>query len=356
MVRRLVRTPGFFLDIGSGPPQKTNNTYMLERIGWSGIMMDRKIEMIEETKLCRKATAFCMDCAQGRNEWLQCRIAKRNEKWLLSMDMIENKPKPISMVSLPNTRKPTMLIGLPNSGTDWLADNISANNQELKYYREYFNPISNYLCPMKVATMFGCELSSKSLNIAKIRPWEEYNFLLNETWRLSEFNFTKENYSAFHMPNHCKVFRCFVLYRELKYCMPCLSKNAYRRTACKTWYDAIYFSLISNKNSLDPEIIPFVEYAQSNADTLEKQQVSAHLISYYKVLKEARIHQIPVLDYNVLTSSDRESIVSHLVQISWLGNIESLTDRIIETRITREDASSFLKCDDYIESLTELMK
>ena len=70
MVRRLVRTPGFFLDIGSGPPQKTNNTYMLERIGWSGIMMDQKIEMIEEAKLCRKATAFCMDCAQGRNEWL----------------------------------------------------------------------------------------------------------------------------------------------------------------------------------------------------------------------------------------------------------------------------------------------
>lgn len=60
-VTNLIKTGGYFLDIGAGNPVKGNNTYLLELLGWKGILIDNDASSINQCKEMRVNPSFCAD-------------------------------------------------------------------------------------------------------------------------------------------------------------------------------------------------------------------------------------------------------------------------------------------------------
>lgn len=83
-VSTLLKTPGFYLDIGSAEPTDGNNSYLLEIKGWSGISLDQN--------------NFCNEFSYLRkNKFVACDVSSLN--WVEFLE--ENKvPKIIDYISL----------------------------------------------------------------------------------------------------------------------------------------------------------------------------------------------------------------------------------------------------------------
>lgn len=56
--RILANSPGFYLDIGSGHPIFTSNTYLFYKLGWSGIAVDPNSALVDEWKKHRTRDTF----------------------------------------------------------------------------------------------------------------------------------------------------------------------------------------------------------------------------------------------------------------------------------------------------------
>ena len=57
----LVGRTGTFLDLGCWRPRHNNNTYMLESLGWNGLLFDRDHEAIQMCNKIRQSPSFCID-------------------------------------------------------------------------------------------------------------------------------------------------------------------------------------------------------------------------------------------------------------------------------------------------------
>lgn len=69
------RLDGTFLDVGCGHPCIINNTYALEQLGWTGLLVDNSEEAIVECKLARRnpairANAVSMDWNAALHKYL----------------------------------------------------------------------------------------------------------------------------------------------------------------------------------------------------------------------------------------------------------------------------------------------
>jgi len=255
-------------------------------------------------------------------------------------------------------KKPFMLLGLPNTGTDWFVSQICDSNKNLLYYREFFNPITNDLYSEEISEFFGCELSTTARNIAKRILPEEYKKIITNTWKKTNFNFTKENYSAFQIENHQEVFDCFVLYRDIKNSLPSQGENSDRKAAVINWYDSIYFSLIENQNDLESDVLEILKFAKKKANNINKKIISAHIICYYKMLKDAKKYKIPVINYSILIEKEKKEVMNHLDEMMvWkIGNTEWISDNILKTRKKRKDNFSDLGCDEYLKEIENIIQ
>lgn len=247
--------------------------------------------------------------------------------------------------------RPAMLLGLPNSGTDWFVDQICKTHESFRYFREFFNPITNEQHGESLAIAFGCEYPSTVPNIAKKCDWQTYSNILDATWRRCKYNFTKENYSAFQIENHCRVFDCFFLNRELEYCLPSIA----RRTYVKNWYDAMWHSLILNLHSLDEDLQRAMQFAIENADTFNKRHSTAHILYSHKTKKAAITHHIPVIEYDILADKKEADVAEHLKRFSRLNRVEALAKSIVESRKERHSYFGQLNCTDYVAELRKLV-
>jgi hypothetical protein len=71
MVLTLLGRKGFFLDVGCGPPEHTNNTFTLEQCGWTGILLDYDQDYVMQCRRKRRSSIFRVDCGNyTRQEWL----------------------------------------------------------------------------------------------------------------------------------------------------------------------------------------------------------------------------------------------------------------------------------------------
>lgn len=78
---------GLFLDIGCGKPVKGNNTYALERLGWSGLLFDWEEDPASFLK--RKATYFKVDVTSSEFVDILSRESPRDVDYI-SLDVEES--------------------------------------------------------------------------------------------------------------------------------------------------------------------------------------------------------------------------------------------------------------------------
>lgn len=72
LIKTQLRPVGAFLDIGSGHPVKNNNTIALERLGWSGLLVDISEHAGQINHSLRKSPFICGDASN--TNWEELRI------------------------------------------------------------------------------------------------------------------------------------------------------------------------------------------------------------------------------------------------------------------------------------------
>jgi hypothetical protein len=239
-----------------------------------------------------------------------------------------------------------MMLALPNTGTDWLADLWLRQGPGLRYYREFFNPICNPKYEDVLNRAFGCEMADNYALLA--RPGCPCDEVYAQTWAREDYNFTKENYSAFKVGAFADKFRCFVLYRKAEASLPG------GRLPVKTWFDAMYASLAVNRAALEPDVRLLFGHAAVAADTINKRQVAAFVIYYYQLLKEARRRRLPVLDYDVLMSRSAAELVPYLRGLPGVVDPERLAQDVCATRRPAAKDFAALRAGALYERLTDL--
>lgn len=117
-----------------------------------------------------------------------------------------------------------MLFSTPNSGSDWFAAALLAGNPNQKYFREFFNPITNDKYIDALLPGFGCEFISSYKNIARL-DHKLCEQIYEETWGRENFDFTKENYSVFKIPFFIEKFRGIAITRQIENSFPARRRN-----------------------------------------------------------------------------------------------------------------------------------
>jgi hypothetical protein len=263
-----------------------------------------------------------------------------------------SETRPRQAESLPGVRpqqkRPIVLLGLPNTGTDWVVDLLLRQNPHLRYFREFFNPICNPTYENDLNCAFGSEMVDNYALIAKTHC--PYDAVYQRTWAKENYNFTKENFSAFKLAWFLGKFDCFVLYRRAELTLPG------SRLQVKTWYDAMYCSLLRNRWTLEPDVRALVDFAVAEADTIAKRQVAAFVIYYYKLLKDARRRHVPILNFNLLMQGSYEELLPPLCGLPAVADAEKLAyDICQERRLSSKDFAA-LQAEDFFARLTELAR
>lgn len=248
--------------------------------------------------------------------------------------------------------RPNMVLSLPNTGTDWLFNSICSVS-EIKYSREFFNPVCNSKYENIFKPWFGCEMATCIEAIAKPISKKEYEWVLGNTWYRENFNYTKENYSSFKIEHHVNKFNCCIFYRKLSKSLPGLRGW----NVVENWYCAMFQSLVLNAKSIDEPLKTLVEFGIDRAKSFEEQCVFAFLIYYAKLLLAAKEHNLPIVDYDALICGTDDEVDHEIQKIPGILthlNPNDLVQKIIETRIEKE-RSRTLYCSSFIEETIKLM-
>ncbi len=254
----------------------------------------------------------------------------------------------VVLPTISEPRRPIALFSLPNTGTDWFVGLLLRQNPTLRYFREFFNPICNPKYEDELNRSFGCEMVDNYALIAK--PIRRHDPVFERTWAKENYNFTKENYSAFKLDWFLERFDSFVLYRRAELTLPG------SRLPVKVWYDAMYGSLLRNRWTLEPDVRLLVDFAATEADTIAKRTLAAFVIYYYKLLKDANRRNVPVLHYDRLMQSTATELASLLSGLPTVVDAELLAlDVCQERRPCAKDFGS-LQADEFFARLTKLAR
>lgn len=76
---RLVReffelAPGFFVDVGANEPQKESQTWHLEQVGWTGVLIEPQPDLAEELRRQRKGQVFAVACSRPEHAGRSMRL------------------------------------------------------------------------------------------------------------------------------------------------------------------------------------------------------------------------------------------------------------------------------------------
>lgn len=77
---------GIYLDLGCGDPVKNNNTYTLNELGWTGISIDSRVDVVNKFNQTRPDKAYCIDAISLNSEWIKS-LCKSSTIDYLSIDL-----------------------------------------------------------------------------------------------------------------------------------------------------------------------------------------------------------------------------------------------------------------------------
>jgi hypothetical protein len=129
---------GTFLDIGCGNHFDQNNSYGLERIGWTGVAVDRDAEILAEWPKFRKARVICAEALTI--DW------KRELKGYttidyLSIDLMDEEPEVMSALIIAGLSFRVITIEHDNT------PEIRRKEREILFAAGYTLDRPNVLCP-----------------------------------------------------------------------------------------------------------------------------------------------------------------------------------------------------------------
>jgi len=220
----------------------------------------------------------------------------------------------------------TILFSTPNSGSDWFAATICRGDPEIRYFSEFFNPITNDKYIDELARGFGCEFITTYKNIASLDKTicEE---IYQKTWGKERFNFTKENYSVFKIPFFKEKFNCIGLTRKIERSFPpSLRHNVYWR------YDCIYNSMLANLDTLPKKTKNKMEISERTLTSIEHKILMCNHIYQEALVNYCNEYDIPIIAWEKLMGRKKDAI-KELEKITHYNlDIKSMTNWTITTK------------------------
>jgi hypothetical protein len=222
-------------------------------------------------------------------------------------------------------KKQMILFSTPNSGSDWFASAICKGDPEKKYFREFFNPITNDKYIDELSTGFGCEFISTYKNIAQLDK-KICDEIYEKTWKKEKFNFTKENYSVFKIPFFVEKFDCIALTRKIENSFP-----PTRRNQVFWWYDCIYNSMLWNFDVLPKKTKKMIEVSEKTLNTIEHKILMCNYIYQETLIDYCNEYEIPIIQWENLMNKE---VMGELNKIPSFCNLDlkSMKNWILETK------------------------
>ena len=222
-----------------------------------------------------------------------------------------------------------MLLSTPRSGSDWFVKD-PLRWMAPDYFREYFNPTTNFVRSAILRLAFGSENDWQNLAL----PWECQadlcEYVRQVTWCLDPYRYAKENYSAFKIGFFVKHFDCFALIGQRKHTFP----GGSQPRCTEHWWLRYFQSLEFNRDLLEPEIARFVNHAIGSPLDLRRKMIAAHLIATYQTVRECVRYQIPIIEYRRLLSLPSAPEVFEYLRDKVPPELmdEGFAERVIQTR------------------------
>jgi FkbM family methyltransferase len=91
---------GFFVDVGAADPQRGSQSWHLEQLGWSGILVEPRPDYAEKLRRARRARVFENACSSPRNAGRTMPLRVRGGLSTLNENLVIAGLKPHSEVSV----------------------------------------------------------------------------------------------------------------------------------------------------------------------------------------------------------------------------------------------------------------
>ena len=251
-------------------------------------------------------------------------------------------------------KRPILLISTPRSGSDWFAD-VCLQWRAPDYFREYFNPVTNFPHGAILRHAFGSE--GDWANIAV--PWECQEdlceFVLQATWHRDTYRYAKENYAAFKIGFFRKHFDCFALIGNRKSTFP----GGSQPHSTEYWWLRYFQSLEFNRDLIGEDVARLIDRALAGPLDLHRKMVASQVIATYQTLVECRRYDIPILEYRRIISLPSDSEVFEYLRgkVPAMLMDSELADRVVGSRKAPDKSSRYDAWDveEFARGLIELV-
>jgi FkbM family methyltransferase len=92
---------GFFVEVGANRPQQQSQTWHLEQLGWSGVLVEPQPDLAEELCRVRRAKVFAVACSSPQNAGKSMRFYVAGAHSTLDRDRMAPGSRPQRVIEVP---------------------------------------------------------------------------------------------------------------------------------------------------------------------------------------------------------------------------------------------------------------
>jgi hypothetical protein len=206
------------------------------------------------------------------------------------------------------------IISFPRSGTDFFCDSLKTD-PNIKYFREYFNPVCNSKREDALVPFFGDESIANYMHIMKEIDDTSFSSVMDKSWKLDQFNTTKENFSASKIDHFDRYFNVIMLARSLYHTFP-TSKPEYIVPIYNSFMISNPYKMISIASEMN-ELRSFMSYI--SIENFHQAGIAAYMIQHYALFLESSRLNISVISYEDIMEQDGPELETTLQPVIQFG-------------------------------------
>lgn len=197
-----------------------------------------------------------------------------------------------------------MVVGFPRQGTDFFMKCLVESNQNLRYYREFFNPSCTLpIYEQKIKSVFGSEGYTKNIFFNDEKYLQK---VYQNTWTNTKFNITKEVFSFTKVPFFYKHFNLLAMFRHRHDTFP---------TTKPYYIIPIYYSFL-NANPLFKFSFNYYEETKRYLETIKindiLKQTLMHTLCWFIQFRHIQNTKTKVLNYSKLMDLNEADLDEYL--------------------------------------------
>ena len=127
---------GYFVDVGANQPDDESQTLHLEKLGWTGVLIEPQPDLAEELRRCSQAKVYAVACSAPENAGQSMRLQVAGKYSSLNSELVDLLATPSRTIDVPvKTLDQVLLDAQAPSPIDFLS--IDVERHELEVVRGF---------------------------------------------------------------------------------------------------------------------------------------------------------------------------------------------------------------------------